>query len=64
MSSVPGYTISEWIHLNYTQSEEIPKKIHFSWKTDNLTTFPIKNSIEKWKSLYPDYTVKLWTDNF
>jgi mannosyltransferase OCH1-like enzyme len=40
----------------------IPQLIHQMWKTKNLSTFPINNSHSEWKRLYPDYKIRLWTD--
>jgi len=32
------------------------------WKTNNLLTYPINNSHAEWKRLYPNYKIRLWTD--
>jgi len=49
------------INFNKTNSS-IPRIIHQMWKTDNLLTYPIENSHSKWKKLYPNYEIRLWTD--
>ncbi|CAF3215975.1 unnamed protein product [Rotaria socialis] len=49
------------IDLNQTNSS-IPRIIHQMWKTNKLSTYPINNSHSEWKRLYPDYTIRLWTD--
>jgi mannosyltransferase OCH1-like enzyme len=46
---------------NQNQSA-IPRIIHQMWKTTNLLTYPINNSHSEWKKLYPDYKIRLWTD--
>jgi mannosyltransferase OCH1-like enzyme len=49
------------INFNKTNSS-IPRIIHQMWKTDNLLTYPIENSHSQWKNFYPDYEIRLWTD--
>ncbi|CAF0728912.1 unnamed protein product [Adineta steineri] len=41
---------------------KIPPIIHQIWKTTNLSSYPISASYVKWQKMYPDYTVRLWTD--
>ena len=43
----------------------IPKIIHQSWKTTDLSTYgnSAKKSQESWKKIYPDFEYKFWTDN-
>lgn len=43
----------------------IPKIIHQSWKTTDLSSygFPALLSKDSWKRLYPDFEYKFWTDN-
>jgi len=45
-----------------TSSYKIPKIVHQIWKTDNISTYPMRNSHEFWKSYYPDYNVTLWSE--
>ena len=42
----------------------IPKIIHQSWKTADLSSYgpPAKKSQDSWKKLYPDFEYKFWTD--
>ncbi|CAF3108642.1 unnamed protein product, partial [Rotaria sp. Silwood2] len=49
------------IDLNRTDSS-IPRVIHQTWKNNNLSTYPINNSHSEWKRLYPNYKIRLWTD--
>jgi inositol phosphorylceramide mannosyltransferase catalytic subunit len=49
------------INLNETNST-IPRIIHQMWKNENLSTYPIENSHSQWKKYYPDYKIRLWTD--
>jgi len=49
------------VNVNKTNST-IPRIIHQMWKTDNLLTYPIENSHSEWKKLYPNYEIRLWTD--
>lgn len=43
----------------------IPRKIHLSWKSENLSTYPISSSLERWKSFGSknNYTIYFWTDD-
>lgn len=50
------------INLNKNVNSTIPRIIHQMWKTNNLLTYPIKNSHYQWKKFYPNYEIKLWTD--
>src|ERR1700728_584436 len=49
------------INLNKTNIK-IPRIIHQMWKSNNLLTYPIENSHSEWKKLYPNYEIRLWTD--
>lgn len=40
----------------------IPRIIHQMWKSRNLSTYPIAHSHLQWKSSYPNYEIRLWTD--
>jgi len=42
----------------------IPKKLHFTWKTDKLSELPeLFRKIQlKWRALNPDWEIKIWTD--
>jgi mannosyltransferase OCH1-like enzyme len=43
-------------------SSSIPRLIHQMWKSKNLLTYPINNSHSEWKRFYPNYEIRLWTD--
>jgi len=51
-------------YLNKTNNTNntIPRIIHQMWKTNNLLTYPIENSHSEWKKFYPNYEIRLWTD--
>ncbi|CAF4082514.1 unnamed protein product [Rotaria sp. Silwood1] len=49
------------IDLNKSDSS-IPRIIHQTWKSINLSTYPINNSHDEWIKYYPDYKIRLWTD--
>ena len=40
----------------------IPRIIHQMWKNSNLSTYPIQHSHFQWKKFYPNYQIRLWTD--
>jgi len=44
--------------------EAIPRKLHFTWKTDKLDELPeLFRKIQlKWKMLNPGWEIKIWTD--
>ena len=44
--------------------QRIPRKLHFTWKTDVLEDLPeLFQKIQvKWKLLNPDWEIKIWTD--
>ncbi len=44
------------------QSRKIPKKIHFTWKEKNLSSYPSNASMKYWTTQYSDYSVYLWTN--
>jgi mannosyltransferase OCH1-like enzyme len=48
-------------NVNNTNST-IPRIIHQMWKTNHLLTYPIENSHSEWKKFYPNYEIRLWTD--
>jgi mannosyltransferase OCH1-like enzyme len=50
-------------NVNSNQSKStIPRIIHQMWKSEDLSTYPIKNSHSEWKKYYPNYQIRLWTD--
>lgn len=55
--------ISSDLTFEMSRPSRIPPLIHQMWKTSNLSTYPINTSNELWKSFYPDYKVRLWTDD-
>jgi mannosyltransferase OCH1-like enzyme len=58
----PGINFNSFnINSNATNST-IPRIIHQMWKTENLLTYPIQSSHSTWKELYPNYKIRLWTD--
>lgn len=50
------------VNVNKSNESTIPRIIHQMWKTNDLLTYPIKNSYSEWKRLYPTYEIRLWTD--
>ena len=42
--------------------ERIPKKLHQTWKNEDLSTYPLVASHAAWKKALPDFEVILWTD--
>lgn len=54
-------TSMKWI---VAENTKIPCHIHQTWKTNNLSTYPLRNSHERWKAWYPEpeCRVTLWTD--
>ena len=45
------------------KEQKIPKIIHQIWKDNDLSTYSIKASREEWIKRYPDFEVRLWTEN-
>lgn len=56
------FNLNENVSCFNGSSSRIPRIIHQMWKDNNLSTYPIKHSHNKWKLLYPNFTVRLWTD--
>ena len=44
-------------------SSGIPRLIHQTWKSVNLSNYPINNSHSEWRRVYHDYEIRLWTDD-
>ncbi len=51
------------IHYSNDAEYLIPPIIHQIWKDANVSTYPITPSTHDWISKFPNYTVKLWTED-
>lgn len=68
-SSSSRALVNTWTQLNASISRQstdglpIPRIIHQTWKTSDLSTYPLKpNSRDYWQLEYPQWQVMLWTD--
>ena len=60
-SGIEGIPHRSPITSTSTTPTKIPKVIHQTWKSKNLSDYPVKNSYDDWKSA--GYEVILWTDS-
>ncbi|XP_074660940.1 uncharacterized protein LOC141913334 [Tubulanus polymorphus] len=54
--------ILEQLQVNVSKCGPVPKRIHQTWKTENIPT-SFKRHITSWVKLHPDWEYWLWTDS-
>ena len=47
------------------EEESIPKLLHFTWKTDDLSAIPkhFRDFHLRWKEVNPNWEAKIWTED-
>jgi mannosyltransferase OCH1-like enzyme len=61
LHGIDAQSIDQYAQLNESD-RRIPLIIHQTWKTNDLSSYPISNSHVNWTVVYPDFEIRLWTD--
>lgn len=61
LRGIDARSMSEYAQLNESD-RRIPSIIHQTWKTNDLSSYPIQNSHANWTVMYSDFEIRLWTD--